>query len=521
MNKKTFLIVLSSLVFHLLNAQQCVQPVRFTWEGAVNGNRAIWKADDISNTYTGIGGMDVKVSILDPLGKNTTTSNPSDYGDYTKTNTFYGRGNLALQITSTQSNQPVCVEFSFSKAIFMHKFEVFDIDYIGSGSNPYSSYQDSVSFYASNDSGVVALQLMPLSAIPAFAMKGQNVSANFVQGINGDLLHTDSLGAVRVSSSLPITKFTLCYANGSKDKDGLSDSQAIKIMPFEFCEALGRISGRITEFITDAPLSGSLLKLMDSDGNPFKDDKGNDYEYTTGADGFYQFVNLPFGKYIVLQQNPAGYDSENDIDGVNDNRIETSVHVMAPFSDGNDFYEKLASPLPVRFGSMRLKRTSDATVNVIWNTLGEQNSDFFEIAVSNDGTSFMPVMKVKAEGNSVKEIFYTQSISANTTENVFVRLEQFDLDGKKHHLDMQYLKSQRNTLNEFRLYPNPVSDFLNIETNGEIHYEILDAKGNDIIKGITKNNITSIQIGHLMPGMYLARLYNEEFVNTRRFMVVK
>jgi hypothetical protein len=113
MKMKLYLITIWILSAFMIHAQHCANPVKFTWEGFTIGNRAVWKVDDTYNNYLDIGGVDVQVSLSDPFLKNTNTSNPSDYGDYTKTNTFYGRGNLAFQITSVQSNQPVCLEFSF------------------------------------------------------------------------------------------------------------------------------------------------------------------------------------------------------------------------------------------------------------------------------------------------------------------------------------------------------------------------------------------------------------------------
>ncbi|MBK9150670.1 MAG: hypothetical protein IPM26_06550 [Saprospiraceae bacterium] len=50
----------------ILLSQQCSQPVRFTWEGAVNGNKAVWNVNDTENTYPNVGGIDVNVKLLDP-----------------------------------------------------------------------------------------------------------------------------------------------------------------------------------------------------------------------------------------------------------------------------------------------------------------------------------------------------------------------------------------------------------------------------------------------------------------------
>lgn len=506
----------------ILLSQQCSQPVRFTWEGAVNGNKAVWNVNDTENTYPNVGGIDVNVKLLDPHLKNTNTSNPSDYGDYTKTNTFYGRGNLAFQITSTQSNQPVCLQFTFSKPIFLHKFEVFDIDYIGSGSNPLNTFQDSVSFFAVNDSGAVALQLSYLKIPPAYTISGQSAHANYIYGNNGDLAHTDSTGGVRIHANLPLSRFTLCNANGHKDMDGLSNSQAIKIMPFEFCEASGRISGRVTEYLTNMPLAGSVLTLVDLDGNVVKDKNGFDFIFTTGPDGYYEFTDVPFGKYKIKQVNPPGYDSENDVDGVNDEEISVNLHVNAPFSTGNDFYEKISSPLPVRFGGMSLHRTQRDKVNVSWKTLGEQNSDFFLVQVSDNGQSFRTVSQTKAKGNIMSETLYSEDIVTPSTEKLYVRLIQYDLDGRNYLLDIQYLRpEQGKQAGLFRLYPNPVSETLNIEAAVGSEYRILDVKGNVLLQGVLQDQSVQLSVGNLQSGTYIFRLSDGIEICSGRFLILK
>ena len=114
------------------NQNRTQQPTKFTWEGATEGNRAVWKADDTLNTYLDIDDIDVRIKLIDPLHLNTTTANPSEFNDFTKSNTFYGRGNLALQIKSTQATQAVCLEFSFSNSFPLNNFDVFGIDMLQS-----------------------------------------------------------------------------------------------------------------------------------------------------------------------------------------------------------------------------------------------------------------------------------------------------------------------------------------------------------------------------------------------------
>lgn len=52
------ILILTVLILttYCLNSQnRTLQPTVFTWEGAAEGNKAVWNADDTLNTYLDIG----------------------------------------------------------------------------------------------------------------------------------------------------------------------------------------------------------------------------------------------------------------------------------------------------------------------------------------------------------------------------------------------------------------------------------------------------------------------------------
>ncbi|MBK6785708.1 MAG: hypothetical protein IPG79_19655 [Saprospiraceae bacterium] len=111
---KNILILLFGFTFVATSfGQFCEQSLLFTWEGDTIGNKAVWKINDVVNTYS-LNNVDVTVSLQDPYSVNTTTSNPSEFADYTKSNAYFGPGSLMLQASSTSSNQP----FVFKIQIF-------------------------------------------------------------------------------------------------------------------------------------------------------------------------------------------------------------------------------------------------------------------------------------------------------------------------------------------------------------------------------------------------------------------
>lgn len=165
---------------------------------------------------------------------------------------FFGWGSLALQIKSSKHKQPVCLEFEFSKPIYLNKFSIWDIDMLQSGINPESTYQDSIHIFASNSDSVVPLKIENLGTVPTFTVIGQQIKANFAAGVDGDVKHNDPNAAILISSAIPIQKITICHSNGSED-DGRSNSHAIKIPEFEYAELVGLIEGVVFEDITNIP----------------------------------------------------------------------------------------------------------------------------------------------------------------------------------------------------------------------------------------------------------------------------
>jgi hypothetical protein len=229
MSKDYICILLMCLTSLNISAQNYI----FTWEGSNSGIKAVWAVNDASNVYyIPELNMNVKVSIIDPYGQNTTEANMSDFGDYTRTNTFFGSGNLALQATSANSGQSVCLKFEFEKPVYLRDFKIYDIDMKQDGSWAPNTFQDSIMVTANRNGVNTPLFINHMSSSPSYTIYGQTVRANYIPGMDGDVDYNDLNGAISVSSSSPLTEFALYYSNGSQD-DGISNSHAIKIPGFD------------------------------------------------------------------------------------------------------------------------------------------------------------------------------------------------------------------------------------------------------------------------------------------------
>lgn len=492
---------------------------KFTWEGAFEGNKAIWKADDTLNVYKDVQGIDVTVRLLDPLKLNTTTSNPSEFNDWTKTNTFFRRGSLAFQIVSRGKKQAACLEFVFSRPVMMTKFPVWDIDMLQSTDNPWSTYQDSLSFSAENDTGRVSLNIEPMTKTSKVFIKGHEVRAICIPGVNGDLLYNDPDGGIIVSSTSYLNKFTLCYANGSDD-DGLSNSHATRMPEFQFAELLGSVSGFVREDITENPLAGAVLRLLDADGNQVYNRQGQLMEATTGADGSYSFGYLPLGVYTVVQTDPKGYESVRDTDGANDNRIEVKLTFLDFVTENNDFFEKLLAPLPVSITGLRALPLSDGWYRLEWKTESEYNNDRYIIALSGDGIRFTDIGSVKSANTPGNEYgFDFKGLAGNV---FYVRLSQADFDGRNSVLGTLAIRQESKELS-FSLYPNPAKSFvtLSLPDADGAQVTIHDICGRLVLDWqVPQDRLEeTADISGLQPGMYTVKCQSRRDMMTKLLMV--
>ncbi len=505
MLNRIVLLVFSAFSISSINAQVSPFPTsKFTWEGSFTGNKAVWAIDDSIKTYKNFNGIDVTVKILDPYHKNTTTKNPSDYGDYTKTHTFFGRGSLAFQATSTLSNQNVCLSLEFSKPIVLSKFNIWDIDMLQSAASHFSTYQDNINIYAYNDIGRVMMDLTHLGKSPVFDIIGQNAKARFVPNMNFDVLHTNVNGGLLISSTSAIEKLNICYSNGPED-DGLSNSHAIRVSEFNFSEAYGSIEGTVLEALTDQPLSGSLVWLIDSNGIPVYNKSGVLMEAITGFDGKYNFPFLPLGKYVVRQENPNGYESVSDVDGANDNIIAVTLTSSNANVINRNFVEKLFSPLPVKLTNLTASWVGDLVCGVSWSTSSEVNNHYFEVLISKDGKAYKPVAKSFSIGNHNQTHNYYVECENSYDGVSYIKLVQYDLDGKSSQLGVVSIKNANEA--SFEIHPNPVSMLATLsyisKDDSPQSYQVVNANGLTVLNGTVRCNEKSyIDFSQLPSGIY-------------------
>lgn len=136
------------------------------------------------------------------------------------------------------------------------------------------------------------------------------------------------------------------------------------------------------------------------------------------------------------------------------------------------------NPLPVEYASFNAVGTGKS-VNVMWSTASEMNSDYFEVEKSTDGTHFQNIGKIDAAGFSTVLHSYLHIDNFPKPGNNYYRLKQVDVDGEFEYSEVKVVNFKKSVMSVF---PNPVTDRLisiTIDNAGaeNVQARLLDVNG--------------------------------------------
>jgi uncharacterized repeat protein (TIGR01451 family) len=123
----------------------------------------------------------------------------------------------------------------------------------------------------------------------------------------------------------------------------------------------------------DGVLEGVTISLFsdpNGDGNPADGTLLN--ITTTNASGYYEFLNLGLGNYVVVESQPLGYSSSGDTVGANDNRIPQVIASLTTLANRN-FFDFLTPPLSYGSIAGRVWNDANASATVNGGEVGIEN----------------------------------------------------------------------------------------------------------------------------------------------------
>jgi hypothetical protein len=216
-----------------------------------------------------------------------------------------------------------------------------------------------------------------------------------------------------------------------------------------------------------------------------------------------------------------------------------------------------SGPLPVRLISFTGKSTEKGN-ELNWKASSETNFSHYEVERSNDAKIFEMIGKVDGAGNTNEKLSYDfvdnspltpgggifsksslqfgSQPSSNTLQStpplgaggpsaglgLYYRLKLIDLDGKIEFSKVIYLNKAEEA--EIKVYPNPATDFINIENldGKSLNIKVLDGLGREIIgQTKTSENNVKIPIRNVSTGTYFIQIQDQKQTIYRKVIVNK
>jgi len=143
-----------------------------------------------------------------------------------------------------------------------------------------------------------------------------------------------------------------------------------------------------------------------------------------------------------------------------------------------------------------------------WSTKSEQNSAYFDIQRSENGSDFTTIAKVNAAGNSSVAKNYQYTDNELGTSSVYdYRLKMVDIDGSSKFSSVIFIRNSNSGLTT--VYPNPARNqiTINISDKSLINTQALlsDLSGK-VVQRISLNQAsTQVDISRYGSGMYLLK----------------
>ncbi|MGC4034393.1 MAG: T9SS type A sorting domain-containing protein [Chitinophagaceae bacterium] len=186
--------------------------------------------------------------------------------------------------------------------------------------------------------------------------------------------------------------------------------------------------------------------------------------------------------------------------------------------DASNCVNLIALPVDFKTFNASLK---NCAASLSWNVENESNLKAYEVESSVDGKTFNTIATVQPTNGSGGKTYSFQQENV-TPGKVYYRIKMIDLDGK-------FTLSKIITLNvdcsqiKFGVYPNPVTDVLNVNIPGneqtKVVARLFDINGKLIYTGNMTVGTNKIPMGIYSKGIYLLRLVSD--TETRNIKVVK
>jgi uncharacterized repeat protein (TIGR01451 family) len=251
---------------------------------------------------------------------------------------------------------------------------------------------------------------------------------------------------------------------------------------------------------------------------------GGVYDPTTGLVTFSKVNSLGSNEQAVSREVTVTLPNSGPLTMNNVALAESIVPDPDLRNNSATMVTGVSAPLPVeltRFVATAV--AADARLN--WTTASERNSKHFEVERSLDGRTFERVSKLSAQGNKNQRTDYAYTdanVRALTTQPLYYRLRQVDLDGKVQYSAVQAVRFTQAP-GAVVIYPNPAAATATLDLSalpaGTYGIQICDALGRVVLNTqATGGQHTPLVVSSLPQGFYLLRVQNAGLTHSLQFV---
>jgi hypothetical protein len=147
-------------------------------------------------------------------------------------------------------------------------------------------------------------------------------------------------------------------------------------------------------------------------------------------------------------------------------------------------------------------------VRFLWAS--EEINAGFEVQRSSNGEEWETIDFVEGNGTTLEVQNYTYTDEEPFADNNYYRLKQIDYDGEfeyTHLVSVKYGKSDK--AENLRIFPNPVTDRLNIIGTPKGQATIYNMLGQPVKRFTISNETSSIDVVDLPKGQYILRIQQQ------------
>ena len=195
-----------------------------------------------------------------------------------------------------------------------------------------------------------------------------------------------------------------------------------------------------------------------------------------------------------------------------------AIQPLLPTQVGATFY---LSSLPVHLVNFSLQKKTNG-IQLLWNVTDETNMQLYEVEYCTDGNNFTRLASIAAQGSATATYSYLHGITISSS--LYYRIKMLNNDGSYAYSPIRYFNNKEAL--SIRLFPNPASAFLMVESNmvsTKASLKVINSAGAVVtaINGIdfSSSNTMRVDISTLKAGLYYVECITKEAKHTFPFII--